>query len=393
MRRELLTEARAEVLTDFRVPITVLDTEVPGLRLRVGTRRSSWIFKQQHRLRGTRTTTFEVLGHWPSMTVSKAREEAKQIAARVAKTKPRRNKTEAPRFEAALDEYVKYLAERAVRAGKTPIWSVMVPKIARRHLLPTFARWTLEELAAAPAQMRELHGRLTETAGPTTANHALKILRSVYHHASKEADPPLPPASPTRSVRFHAYEPSTKGIPFDGFKEWKAQLDLVPSPLHRTFHGMCLLTGSRPGEMLRLRRDGIDVRKRVLTIPLGKSNDKPKTISIVMSWPIARLLKTALRLHDNDLVFVGCYQYNKTDTMLPIKGHALRRTYRSVAAELGIDPVSTHLLMNHSMQGINAQYINQMMMSGAPGLRKTQARISARIIELLGIDSNARAPS
>jgi hypothetical protein len=34
-----------------------------------------------------------------------------------------------------------------------------------------------------------------------------------------------------------------------------------------------------------------------------------------------------------------------------------------------------------------------MMMSGAPGLRKTQARISARIIELLGIDSNARAPS
>ena len=82
--KRLLTDAHIEALSDFSVQGLIWDAKVAGLRLRVGPRRASWSYFQQHRLHGKRSTTCKTLGHWPSMNVSDARKAALMIAGNVA---------------------------------------------------------------------------------------------------------------------------------------------------------------------------------------------------------------------------------------------------------------------------------------------------------------------
>jgi hypothetical protein len=77
------TDRNIEALRDFEVRGTFRDTGVIGLRLRVGVRRFSWFFFQEHRKHGQRSTTCKLLGHWPA-SVNVARKEALKIAGRIA---------------------------------------------------------------------------------------------------------------------------------------------------------------------------------------------------------------------------------------------------------------------------------------------------------------------
>jgi hypothetical protein len=49
-----------------------------------------------------------------------------------------------------------------------------------------------------------------------------------------------------------------------------------------------------------------------------------------------------------------------------------------------VNEVLTRLLMGHSMSGINQSYINALVLTGGPGLREAQRKISQRIVTLLG---------
>jgi len=68
-----------------------------------------------------------------------------------------------------------------------------------------------------------------------------------------------------------------------------------------------------------------------------------------------------------------------------VAGNSLRHAYRSIAEQLQVNDVSIRLLMGHSLVGISAAYISKMMMHAGPSLRASQAAISRRIVELLGI--------
>ena len=71
-RPRKLSDAHIEALRDFG-HVGVFPDTFPGLRIRIGIRKASWVFFQQHRMKGTRSHTFEVLGEWPVMTVAAAR--------------------------------------------------------------------------------------------------------------------------------------------------------------------------------------------------------------------------------------------------------------------------------------------------------------------------------
>ena len=57
------SDANIEALREFEMKGTFRDTGVIGLRLRVGVRRMSWFFFQEHRKHGKRSTTCKLLGH------------------------------------------------------------------------------------------------------------------------------------------------------------------------------------------------------------------------------------------------------------------------------------------------------------------------------------------
>ncbi len=142
----------------------------------------------------------------------------------------------------------------------------------------------------------------------------------------------------------------------------------------------------RPGEAARLEWRDIDTKARMIMIRSGKTGDA----TIPMSVPIVRALRLArggvLRKDANPaLIFPGCVQMgHRLDRRA--RGNMLRRAYRTVAADLGIDEITIRMLMTHSLSGagVNAGYITKAVMAGGPGLRKAQAAISRRITTLLG---------
>jgi hypothetical protein len=60
-------------------------------------------------------------------------------------------------------------------------------------------------------------------------------------------------------------------------------------------------------------------------------------------------------------------------------GNELRQTYRTLATEAGVSEVDMHLLMNHSLPGVNAGYITRSKLTDH--LREQQQVLSTFIME------------
>ncbi|MBV8443824.1 MAG: hypothetical protein JO312_25270, partial [Hyphomicrobiales bacterium] len=60
----------------------------------------------------------------------------------------------------------------------------------------------------------------------------------------------------------------------------------------------------------------------------------------------------------------------------------LRQTYRTVAQTVGIADLDIHLLMNHSVVGVNAGYINRNKLL-RDHLRQQQEMISSKIVDAI----------
>ena len=132
------------------------------------------------------------------------------------------------------------------------------------------------------------------------------------------------------------------------FPAWYAAWQQIEIPVHRSFHLVNLLTGTRPGELARLRWQDIDLRERTLTIVAAKAGSD---IAVPLSIEIVRALMLA-RGADPVLVFPGGARLGRHD-QLPAQGMDLRRTYRTVAANLRVDEMIAHFLMGHAPAGIS----------------------------------------
>ena len=94
----------------------------------------------------------------------------------------------------------------------------------------------------------------------------------------------------------------------------------------------------------------------------------------------------------------GSVYIDYRDAGLPVKGQALRHTYRTICADLEIDELISHYLMGHAPQGISQKYIATLILQSGPAMRAAQERISKRIVSLLKLkigshDDATLAPS
>ena len=149
------------------------------------------------------------------------------------------------------------------------------------------------------------------------------------------------------------------------------------------------MTGCRPNEAASLKWQDVDCRRRVIVF--GNTNASAD-VTIPMTREIARRCgNVPPPRHRNDFVFPCCRKSSRKDKLL--KGHALRHTYRTIAAELGIDELLVRLLMGHSLVGVSQGYVAIAALSGGRSMRDAQRRISKRIVSLLGIEAGRALPS
>lgn len=367
-----LNDTLLESWRDFDITGTIWDTEVRGLRIRVGKHRCTWTYFAERSFRGDRSTTCKRLGHWPSTSLADARKAALQEAAKIAAGRPEPGRRTAMTVETAVREYVGHLHEVAKRKGKRPTWAKLADTLTRKHLLPKFGKWTLAELSNAPAAVRDWHQSIEHR---VSANRCASLLSAAYRNAAR-LDRSLPPASPISAVRMNKEVAAQTAMPFDQYPAWERAVSALP-PLRQAYYRLCLLTGMRGGEAARLRRSDINYGTRSITLRNIKSG---ADVVIPMSNEIERALKLAPDNSSSELLFPNVKNWH--DDI--VKGHALRHSWRSVAADLGVNEVHARLLLGHSLVGINQRYITEAVLSGGPGLREEQCRISARITELLG---------
>ena len=172
---------------------------------------------------------------------------------------------------------------------------------------------------------------------------------------------------------------------------WLTALLKVANPIRREFHLFSLLSGSRPDALRRVRMEHIDFRQRILHFPTPKGGAK-KAFDIPLSRAMMRSIIRAMRagraLFEEEAEFWlfparsndgHLIEYWENRKVLPKWGNDLRQSYRTLAQAAGLSEIDIHLLMNHSLPGVNAGYITRERLLNNH-LRKQQERISMIVL-------------
>lgn len=232
-------------------------------------------------------------------------------------------------------------------------------------------------------------GREPGTA-PYIANGAMRSLRAVYNHARK-TNLDLPPVNPVTAIDWNTEQRRDTGMGTADMALWFAELAALTNPIRREFHLMTLLSGSRPTALKNVRIEHIDFRSRLLHIPKPKGGVK-KAFDIPLSQPMIRCILRAMRagrilnpdqaefwLFPADSDSGHLIEHKEEREVLSKWGNDLRQSYRTLAQAAGVSELDIHLLMNHSLPGVNAGYITRDSLL-RDHLRNQQERISKVII-------------
>jgi integrase len=249
----------------------------------------------------------------------------------------------------------------------------------------------LIELANSPDVVADWHVDVTKTNGPVSANHCARVVRAAYKRTGRR-DISLPARLPTSAVEFNDETPSQKALDFKKFPAWLKAWRKIDSATRQAYHLTELLTGTRPGELARLRWADVKHNERNLVIGKAKAGHDitiPITEEIAAALQMARddAAQFGLAVEPDSLVFPGCSQISAREA-LPARGNMLRHTYRTVAADLGVDDLLIHFLMGHTPRGISRKYVAVLILANGPAMRAAQERISARILKELGLTFN-----
>jgi integrase len=176
---------------------------------------------------------------------------------------------------------------------------------------------------------------------------------------------------------------------------WLRELHVLDNAIRREFHLLTLLSGSRPTALKNIRVEHIDLRKRLLHVPKPKGGEK-KAFDIPLSRAMIRCIIRAMKLgrmffceqakfwlFPADSASGHLVEHKEERSVLSKWGNDLRQSYRTLAQSAGVSELDIHLLMNHSLPGVNAGYITRDKLL-RDHLRKQQERISAIVLERAG---------
>jgi integrase len=391
-----LTEGFINSLTYRTRAFAVRDTAVRGLLVDVN--KLSKSYKIQKELwvgeRGRRRlakTVRKTLGTTDEMTLDEARTRALTIIAEIKRgNDPNRTweNTDAGSWtvERMFQEYVVDLNRR--ECAERTARDVMVRM--ERYL----ADWKALPICEVRKSMaREKHARLSAKHGKRIANMAMKDFRWAYNLALRVVDDPDALGdNPTNAITWNKECASNRVLMPEELPEWWSKVASINSPIRRAMHELGLLSGLRPGTLVSLRREWIDLDKHVIHIPKmksGRSFDLPLSPQMeavvrrateaaeVLSTGSPWLFPTRRRKGACDVTHVQVWHEKHMPSQT---GHILRHTYRTIAKRVGIDQIDARLLLDHTVPGIDGVYIHSRALFDR--LLATQETMSAEIITL-----------
>lgn len=380
----------------------VYDTELSGFSILVGKRTKTFMVQGEFWRDGKRQFSTRLkLGECEQLTTRDARVKAKAALASIANgVRPGQvasTRSGEVTLREAWERYHDAHLKRKARNSKTI-------KGYRDHIERLFKDWleiSLGKLGRNPKMVADRHDEITDRNGPYMANNAMRTLRAIYNHALK-SNPDLPGRNPTIAIDWNLESRRNTGLGPPDISAWLTALLKVSNPIRREFHLFALLSGSRPDALRRVRIEHIDFRQRILHFPTPKGGAK-KAFDIPLSRPmirsIIRVIRIGRALYQAEAVtwlypasskLGHLVEYWENRKILPQWGNDLRQTYRTVAQASGLSEIDIHLLMNHSLPGVNAGYITRERLLNNH-LREQQERISKVVMSSIDkVDRNVR---
>jgi len=363
------------------------DSELIGFGVLVGKRVKTFMVRGEFWRDGKREFSTRLkIGNCQDMKTREARVKAKEILASIAKGVRPGDTAKTRVGEITLAEaWARYRDAHLERKGRNQ----KTIQGYTDHMDRLFKDWLdlpLAKLGRTPRMVADLHDDITSMNGPYMANNAMRTLRAIYNHALK-SDPTLPARNPTIAIDWNREVRRDTGLGPAELPAWLSALMKIANPIRREFHLFSLLSGSRPDALRRVRLEHIDFRQRIMHFPNPKGGAK-KAFDIPLSKPMMRSIIRAMRagraLFEEQSKFWlfparsgegHLIEYWENRKTLPKWGNDLRQSYRTLAQAAGLSEIDIHLLMNHSLPGVNAGYITRERLVNNH-LRKQQERIS-----------------
>jgi integrase len=379
--------------------IIVRDDDLSGFFVMVGTRTKAYMIQGDLWTEEGRKSIRLKVGEAGQMTSREARAKAKVLLGQIANGIDPRPKPEPqeiakpaehdPALRVAWNSYLASHMERKGRSHKTI-------QGYRDHVERLMVDWLdtpLSELGKDPALVKAKHDALTINHGPYMANACMRSFRAIYTHARKSARS-LPAENPVFAVDWNPERRRDSGMGPKDLPEWFQQCWCIDNPLRRELHLFLLLSGSRPDAIKRARIEHVDFAQRQLFVPTPKGGAE-KAFYIPLSREMMRCLARAMRFgqmmhREEGKIWIfpsegeaGHISEHKEDRkLLSHWGNDLRQTFRTMGQVAGAGDVDMHLLMNHSLPGVNAGYITRARLVDTH-LRKVQQMISTTIFDCL----------
>ena len=373
----------------------VRDTELSGFFVMVGSRSKTFMLQGDLRQGELRQSIRMKVGHFGKITTREARAKAKALLGQISdgidprpKAEPSNTAVVTGRDPTLRLAWLSYRDSHMRRRGR----SRKTEKSYADHVERLIKAWLdqpLSVLGHDPALVKARHDEITKQCGPYMANGCMRSLRAIYNHARKSARG-LPNENPVFAVDWNPESRRDSGMGTDDLPLWFEQLRALDNPIRRELHLFLLLSGSRPEVIKRSKPEHLNLRARQLYIPEPKGG-ADKAFCIPLSREMIRCLLRAIvagrQMHPeqapNWLFPAGSanghiIEHKERRDTLAYWGNELRQTYRTVGQVADINEIDMHLLMNHSLPGVNAGYITRNKLAGNH-LRAAQQRISAVI--------------
>lgn len=258
--------------------------------------------------------------------------------------------------------------------------------------------------------------------GRAAANRIIANLSAIWRSYDRRHG--LPMVNPATRLQQAALKPRETRIPDAGFADWYGKVMKLENPVRRDLQLVALFTGIRSDGVRNLRWDDVDFDADLIQVARAKG-DRPYSLPMVTT--VRKILEgrrdenaTSALLSpfggDHGFVFPSLSrdmkrvipvaevkerhqltnahgQVVRDDDGEPVRVntlpgiHVSRRTFNSVAAEIGIDLETREALMNHSGRGVNVKHYVQA--ERFDHLRACAERIEAALWERI---KGARRP-
>lgn len=350
-------------------PVRYRDDKERGLFIEVTPNYGAWKVQTTLRNVGSRTRTFrKTLGRTTDYTVDEARAWAARMMAQARRGELPTDEATEPTLRSLYDRY----AERRNRKRQDPTHTANIQLNARTHL----SDWLdLYVSKITPKMVEERHTLIGETRGPYAANHTIKQLRAVFNSMPGIANPVVGIAwfPGNDEPKAHLKEEDLPG--------WWRKVAEVKNPTRRCLHQLALLSGMRYGDITPARIEHVQLERRVLHIP-KMNKRKGKSFDLPLSPPMVAIVEEAMgAAQGSAFLFPADSKSGHVEDWREagiLTGHAMRRTYTTLAAQLPIPQHWREILVDHAPSGMHGRYVQDAELLAR--LLQTQEQISNHIL-------------